>query len=53
MKKFNVTVSRVGFATIEAETQEDAFRIADNLGSDDFEWELGFNVTDCQEEEGK
>lgn len=51
MKKFNITISRVGFVTIEAESEKQALNIVDNMGTDDFEWEMGFGVTDCTEEE--
>lgn len=51
MKKFNITISRFGFATIEAETEEQALNIANEMGTDDFDWEMGFGVTDCTEEE--
>lgn len=51
MKKFNITVSRFGFTTIEAKTEEEALNIANKLSTDDFDWEMGFGVTDCIDEE--
>lgn len=51
MKKFNITVSRFGFTTIEAKTKEEALNIANRLSTDDFDWEVGFGVTDCIDEE--
>ena len=48
MKTFDITVSRVGFITIKAETKEEALEIAESIGTDDFEW-ADVEITDCQE----
>ena len=47
MKVFEITVSRDGFATIKAETKEEALEIAESMGTDDFEW-ADVEITDCQ-----
>lgn len=51
MTKFNISVERIGFATIEAETKEDALSIVENMGTHEFDWEMGFGVISCEEED--
>ena len=48
MKIFDITVSRIGFATIQAETKEEALEIAESMATEDFEW-AGIEITDYQE----
>lgn len=49
--KYEITVTRYGFTTIEAETKEEAETIANEMATDDFEWSMDVIVTDCQEED--
>ena len=51
MKKFDVTFTRYGFVTIEAETEEEAWQIAEGYGKEDISWSDEFETTDVQEEE--
>lgn len=51
MKEFDVTFVRYGFATIEAETEEEAWQIAEGYGKEDITWSDEFETTDVQEEE--
>lgn len=48
--KFDITVAMVGFATIEAETKEEAMAIAEEIGTDCFDW-ANYEITDCSESE--
>lgn len=48
MKTFDITAIRIGFATIKAETKEEALEIAESMGTDEFEWAEA-DITDCQE----
>ena len=50
MKKFNVVVDLLGFATITAETKEDAVKTAKEMGTEDFDWGVDFEVVSCEEE---
>ena len=50
MKAFDITVARFGFITIEAENKEEAIKIAEEIGTDDFEWCDNVEITDCQED---
>ena len=47
MNDYVITVSRVGFATIEANSEEDAWQNAETLGYDDFDWG-GVEITNCE-----
>lgn len=49
MKKYNITVTRFGFVTIEAESEREAMEIAYGIGSDDFDWSDDIEITDYQE----
>ena len=49
MKIYDITVSRVGFTTIKANSKEEAMEIAQEMGTDDFDWAIDVEVTDCQE----
>jgi len=51
MNTYDITVCRFGFATIEADTEDQAWEIARAMGHDDFDWSWDFEVTDCQEGE--
>ena len=51
MKKFDVTFTRYGFATIEAETEEEAWNKAEAYGKEDVTWSDEFETSDVQEEE--
>ena len=51
MKKFDVTFTRYGFATIEAATEEEAWQLAEGYGNEDLTWSDEFETTDVQEEE--
>lgn len=52
MKKiYNVTFAHYGFATIEAETEEEAWVKAEAYGKEDISWSDDFEATDVQEEE--
>lgn len=44
MRKFYVTVSKVGVAAIEAETPEEAKEKAEAMKPEDYMWESGFVV---------
>ena len=44
MKKFYATVSKIGVATIEAETPEEAKEKAEAMKPEDYIWESGFVV---------
>lgn len=39
MKKFRICITRYGYATVEAETEDTAFEAAKNLDEGDFDWE--------------
>ena len=49
MPKFDVFFVRYGYAQIEAETKEDAVRIADELDTSDVEWGDVFETTEMKE----
>ena len=51
MKRFDVTFVRYGFATIEAETEEEAWIKAEGYGKEDISWSDEFEASDVQEEE--
>ena len=51
MKKFDVFFTRNGYAQIEAETKEEAERIADQLKYDDVSWDDDWNAVDILEAE--
>ena len=51
MKKFDVTFVHYGFATIEAETEEEAWVKAGAYGKEDISWSDEFEASDVQEEE--
>ena len=51
MKKFNVTFVHYGFATIEAETEEEAWIKAEAYDKEDISWSDEFETTDVQEED--
>ena len=51
MKKFDVTFTHYGFATIEAETEEEAWNKAETYGKGDINWLHEFETTDVQEKE--
>ena len=51
MKKFDVTFTHYGFATIEAETEEEALVKAGAYGKEDISWSDEFEASDVQEEE--
>lgn len=51
MSTYDITVCQFGFATIEADTEDQAWEIARAMGHDDFDWSWDFEVTDCQEGE--
>ena len=51
MKKFDVMFIRYGFATIEAETEEEAWDKAETYGKGDISWFYEFETTDVQEKE--
>ena len=50
-KSFDVTFVHYGFATIEAETEEEAWSKAGAYGKEDITWSDEFEATDVQEEE--
>lgn len=49
MKKFDVFFTRNGYAQIEAETKEEAERIAQQLKYDDVSWDDDWNPVDIVE----
>lgn len=49
MKIYDITVTRFGFATIKAESEEKAIEIAKEMSEDDFDWSDDIDV-DCQED---
>ena len=51
MKKYNITFARYDYATIEAETEEEAYRKVEGYGKEDIEWSDEFEATDVQGEE--
>ena len=51
MKKFDVTFTHYGFATIEAETEEEAWVKSGAYGKEDISWSDEFEASDVQEEE--
>lgn len=51
MKKYVVTFAHVGYATVEANSQEEAYQKAESFGKEDVEWADTFEATDAQEEE--
>ena len=51
MKKFDVTFVRYGFTTIEAETEEEAWKLAEAYGKEDITWSDEFETSDVQEED--
>ena len=50
MKKFDVTFTHYGFAIIEAEGEEEAWRLAEGYSKEDISWSDEFETTDVQEE---
>lgn len=48
-KTYLVTVCRYGFATVEAEDEEDAMMIADGMKAGDFNWSDDTEITNCEE----
>ena len=51
MKTYSVTFARYGFVTVEAESEEDAFRKVEGYGAEDISWSDDFEATDTQEED--
>ena len=51
MRKFDVTFVHYGFASVEAETEEEAWAKAGAYGKEDITWSDEFETTDIQEEE--
>ena len=51
MKKFDITFTHYGFATIEAETEEEAWSKAEAYGKEDITWSDDFEADVAQEEE--
>ena len=49
MKKWDVTITRYGFAIIEAETPEKAEEIGNSLTCDEISWSDDYEVTDVIE----
>lgn len=47
--KWDVSVTKVGYIQVEAETAEEAMRKADNMRSDDANWESGFGIDGADE----
>ena len=50
-KSFDVTFVHYGFATIEAETEEEAWSKAESYGKEDITWSDEFETSDVQEED--
>lgn len=50
-KKFDVFFSRNGHVQIEADSQEEAQRLAEQIKYDDVSWDDDWNVTDMTEVE--
>ena len=51
MKKFDVTFVHYGFATIEAETEEEAWSKAEAYGKEDITCSDAFEPSDAPEED--
>lgn len=49
MSTYYITVCNFGFATIEADTEDQAWEIARAMGHDDFDWSWDFEVKNCEE----
>ena len=50
-KTYTVTFTHYGYATIEAETEEEAWNKAETYGKGDISWFYEFETTDVQEKE--
>lgn len=50
-KTYTVTFTHYGYATIEAETEVEAWIKAEAYGKEDISWSDDFEATDVQEEE--
>lgn len=53
MKLYDVTVTKFGFATIKAKSEEEAFEIAKEMATDDFDWSDDIDITNCQESDNR
>lgn len=51
MKKFDVFVTRTGYAEVSADSYEDAVKQADSLTVDDISWSETFDEIDVQRDE--
>lgn len=49
MAKYQVLFARYGWATVEASSEQDAYRKAEGCGKEDVEWSDDFEATDCEE----
>lgn len=50
MAEYTVMVSTYGFATVEANSEEEAREIANGYGFDDFDWSDDFSYPEAIEE---
>ena len=50
MSKFSITVSRLGYTVVEAESEEVAAQMAEAMGYEDFDWSDEFKTCDIEEE---
>ena len=53
MKIYEITVTKFGFTTIKAESEEEAMNIAKEMATDDFDWSDDIEVTDCHKSENE
>ena len=47
MKTYEIAVTKFGFTTIEAESEEEAMNIAKEMATDDFDWSNDIEVAVC------
>lgn len=51
MAKYNITFARFGYATIEADSEQEALAKAAKLKESEIDWSFDFSPTDCEKEE--
>ena len=49
MAKFQVIFARYGWATVDADSEQDAYQKVEGYGKEDIEWSDDFEATDCDE----
>ena len=45
---YRVMVTAYGYADIEADSEEEALAVVDDMGDSDFDWDYGFSSEDAK-----